>query len=156
MFTVLICCAQRIYIPLPEAPARTHMFKLHLGSTPNDLKEEDFADLGKSTDGFSGSDVSTVVKDVLMQPIRILRESTHFKQIPSPDGPKYLPCAPADLGAKEMTLQYFSDKNLADKVIPPPITIKDFHKSLLRAKPTVSKDDLDVFVKFTSEFGEEG
>lgn len=31
---------KRIYIPLPEAPARTAMFKLHVGKTPNTLTEE--------------------------------------------------------------------------------------------------------------------
>jgi len=30
---------KRIYIPLPEAPARTTMFKLHVGTTPCDLNE---------------------------------------------------------------------------------------------------------------------
>ena len=33
---------KRIYIPLPEAPARSLMFKLHLGATPNSLTDEDF------------------------------------------------------------------------------------------------------------------
>lgn len=42
--------------------------------------EDDFQELGTHTEGFSGSDVSVLVKDVLMQPIRLLRESTHFKQ----------------------------------------------------------------------------
>jgi vacuolar protein-sorting-associated protein 4 len=28
---------KRIYIPLPEQPARTHMFKIHLGDTPNTM-----------------------------------------------------------------------------------------------------------------------
>ncbi len=37
--------------------------------------------LGRMTEGFSGSDVSTVVKDVLMQPIRILRDATHFRKV---------------------------------------------------------------------------
>ena len=41
--------------------------------------EDDFQELGHHTEGFSGSDVSVLVKDVLMQPIRLLRESTHFK-----------------------------------------------------------------------------
>lgn len=147
---------KRIYISLPEAPARAHMFKLHLGDTPNDLNDHDFQTLGEMTPGFSGSDCSTVVKDVLMQPIRLLRESTHFRQIPSPDGPKYVPCAPNAPGAKEMSLQYFAESDRADEVIPPPITMMDFKKSMLRAKPTVSKDDLQVFIKFTEEFGEEG
>lgn len=39
--------------------------------------------LGRATEGFSGSDVSTVVKDVLMQPIRILRDATHFRKVGS-------------------------------------------------------------------------
>lgn len=37
--------------------------------------------LGQRTEGFSGSDISTVVKDVLMQPIRLLRDATHFRKV---------------------------------------------------------------------------
>ncbi len=33
---------KRIYIGLPEAPARTEMFKLHLGDTKTTLSEVDF------------------------------------------------------------------------------------------------------------------
>ena len=73
--------SQRIYIPLPEPHARASMFKIHLGSTPHALKEGDFQLLGGNTDGFSGSDISVLVKDVLMQPIRFLREATHFRQV---------------------------------------------------------------------------
>ena len=57
------------------------MFKIHLGSTPHSLKEAEFQSLGDSTEGFSGSDISVLVKDVLMQPIRFLREATHFRQV---------------------------------------------------------------------------
>lgn len=45
---------KRIFIPLPEEPARLVMFKLHLGNTPHCLSEEDFRNLGKKTEGFSG------------------------------------------------------------------------------------------------------
>ncbi len=31
---------KRIYIPLPEDTARAHMFKIHLGDTPNSLVGE--------------------------------------------------------------------------------------------------------------------
>ncbi|CAN0511041.1 unnamed protein product, partial [Discosporangium mesarthrocarpum] len=31
---------KRIYIPLPEAPARAVMFKLHLGDTSNTLQPD--------------------------------------------------------------------------------------------------------------------
>lgn len=43
-------------------------------------------------------------------------------------GGMYVPCSPADPGAQEMTLQYFADNNLADKVVPPQITMRDFEK----------------------------
>jgi len=42
---------KRIYIPLPEANARTNMFRVNLGSTPNSLTEEDFKSLGARTEG---------------------------------------------------------------------------------------------------------
>uniref|UniRef100_A0A8C7XWN7 vesicle-fusing ATPase n=1 Tax=Oryzias sinensis TaxID=183150 RepID=A0A8C7XWN7_9TELE len=61
---------KRIYIPLPEEHARSSMFKLHLGSTPNNLTEADFVTLGRKTDGYSGADISVIVRDALMQPVR--------------------------------------------------------------------------------------
>ncbi|GAX73177.1 hypothetical protein CEUSTIGMA_g630.t1 [Chlamydomonas eustigma] len=147
---------KRIYIPLPEEQARTQMFKIHLGDTPNKMTDVDYQQLGRCTEGFSGSDCSVVVKDVLMQPIRLLREATHFKKAKGPDGGTvYEACSPSEPGAEEMTLQYFAENNLADKVIPPAITMRDFEKVLTRARPTVSKSDLEIFEKFTREFGEE-
>ncbi len=70
---------QRIYIPLPELAARAHMFKVHLGDTPHALTQMDFETLAAQTEGFSGSDVNVVVKDVLMEPVRKTQEATHFR-----------------------------------------------------------------------------
>lgn len=53
---------KRIYIPLPDQPARAVMFKVHLGDTPHSLTQADFDELARLTDGFSGSDVNVVVK----------------------------------------------------------------------------------------------
>jgi vacuolar protein-sorting-associated protein 4 len=53
--------------------------QLHLGDTPHNLSEAGYKALGRRTEGFSGSDISVVVKDVLMQPIRLIREATHFR-----------------------------------------------------------------------------
>ena len=38
---------KRIYISLPELPARINMFKSNLGQTPHELTEEDFRKLGE-------------------------------------------------------------------------------------------------------------
>ena len=57
------------------------MFKLHLGSTPNSLTESDFVTLGKKTEGYSGADISIIVRDALMQPVRKVQSATHFKKV---------------------------------------------------------------------------
>ena len=45
---------RRIYIGLPEPEARTHMFKIHMGETPNSLSEQDYRRLGAESHNFSG------------------------------------------------------------------------------------------------------
>ncbi|KAL4428167.1 hypothetical protein ABPG75_002256 [Micractinium tetrahymenae] len=148
---------KRIYIPLPEAPARASMFKIHLGDTPNSLTQAEFDELGRKTEGFSGSDIAVVVKDVLMQPVRKTQDATHFRRGADAAGKEILePCSPGDQGAFPATLQTLADKGLAGKVHPPAISFRDFEKVLLRARPTVSPSDLAIYEKFTSEFGEEG
>lgn len=86
------------------------MFKLHLGSTPNSLSEGDFVTLGKKTDGYSGADISIIVRDALMQPVRKVQSATHFKRVrPSYRG-LVLPLLPSllcpvfylDLGARSL------------------------------------------------------
>jgi vacuolar protein-sorting-associated protein 4 len=44
---------KRIYIPLPETNARAEMFRLNLKSTPNNLNEENFKELGKRTEWYA-------------------------------------------------------------------------------------------------------
>lgn len=74
---------KRIYIPLPEEPARAQMFRLHLGNTPHSLSEADLRQLAHKTDGYSGADISIIVRDALMQPVRKVQSATHFKKVTS-------------------------------------------------------------------------
>merc|ERR1712072_6852 len=98
------------------------------------------------TEGLSGSDVAVVVKDVLFQPVRRTQDATHFKPTKKADGTDgWIACAPSDPQAVEHSLQQFADENLADQVVIPPISMSDFEIVLLRARPTVSHDDLAVF-----------
>eukprot|EP00898_Chlorokybus_atmophyticus_P004022 jgi/Chlat1/4620/Chrsp3S05586 len=153
---------KRIYIPLPDETARSYMFKVHLGvnskdPTPNELREQDFIELGRRTEGFSGSDIDHVVKDVLFEPVRKVQDATHFKRIRGADGPEmYVPCAPTDPAGREDTLATLTEKDLANRVMVPKITMSDFEKVLARARPTVSHKDLELHDRFTQEFGEEG
>lgn len=67
-----------------------------------------------------------------------------------------MPCSPGDREAFEATLAGLADEGKAAMVMVPPITMADCRKALLRARPTVSEDDLVMYSKFTSEFGEDG
>jgi vacuolar protein-sorting-associated protein 4 len=156
---------KRIYIPLPDAAARAHIFRVHVGETPNDLTDEDYQSLGAVTEGFSGSDIDHVVKDVLYEPVRKVQEATHFVTIKNPanvsaDTPVedeyYVPCSPGDSRAWPSTLDELARLGYAARVLPPPITANDFRKVLLRARPTVAAADLELHERFTREFGEEG
>lgn len=72
---------KRIYIPLPEEAARAQMFKLHLGNTPHSLTEANVQELARKTEGYSGADISIIVRDALMQPVRKVQSATHFKKV---------------------------------------------------------------------------
>lgn len=157
---------KRIYIPLPDLPARSHMFKVHLGDTPSTLAgPKDYDALAARTEGFSGSDIAVVVKDVLMEPVRKTQDATHFRSFRPREasgtggaegGEMLEACSPGEPGAFAATLAELADRGLAGRVATPSITMRDFEKALLKARPTVSAKDIEVQEKFTSEFGEEG
>jgi len=69
---------KRIFIPLPEEHARLVMFKIHLGNTSHVLTEQDLKTLASKTEGYSGADISIIVRDALMQPVRKVQTATHF------------------------------------------------------------------------------
>ena len=75
---------KRIYIPLPDLEARKRMFELNVGETPCALDSKDYRKLASLTDGYSGSDISVLVRDALMQPVRKVTGATHFKKVMAP------------------------------------------------------------------------
>lgn len=65
---------------------------------------------------------------------------------------KLTPCSPGDSGAMEMTWTEVD----SDKLLEPPLTLKDFVKAVKGSRPTVSGDDLKRNAEWTAEFGSEG
>ncbi|XP_077348204.1 vacuolar protein sorting-associated protein 4B-like isoform X2 [Lithobates pipiens] len=149
----------RIYIPLPEAPARADMFRLHLGTTAHSLTDADFQYLGKRTNGYSGADISIVVRDALMQPLRRVQFSTHFKKVrrKSPFYPDeirdclFTPCSPGDLNAMEMTWVDVPE----DRLLEPIVSMADMLRSIASTKPTVTNEDLAKLKNFEKYFGQD-
>jgi len=70
-----------------------------------------------------------------------------------PDGSmKLTPCSPGDPGATEMTWEQVD----GDKLLEPPLTLKDFIKAVKNSRPTVSKEDIQKSEEWTRDFGSEG
>ncbi|KAB1273791.1 Vacuolar protein sorting-associated protein 4A [Camelus dromedarius] len=150
---------KRIYIPLPEEAARAQMFRLHLGSTPHNLTDANIHELARKTEGYSGADISIIVRDSLMQPVRKVQSATHFKKVcgPSRTNPSIMiddlltPCSPGDPGAMEMTWMDVP----GDKLLEPVVCMSDMLRSLATTRPTVNADDLLKVKKFSEDFGQE-
>ncbi|TKX21099.1 putative vacuolar protein sorting-associated protein-6 [Elsinoe australis] len=143
---------RRVHISLPDLPARVKMFELAVGSTPCELKGDDFRKLAELSEGYSGSDISIAVQDALMQPVRKIQTATHYKKVTSDGVEKLTPCSPGDQGAEEMT---WMDVD-TEKLLEPPLQVKDFIKAIKASRPTVSQEDLKHSAEWTKEFGSEG
>ncbi|KAK6363166.1 Vacuolar protein sorting-associated protein 4 [Orbilia blumenaviensis] len=157
---------RRIHIALPDAASRQRMFQIAVGTTPCELGPQDYRQLGKISEGYSGSDISIAVNDALMQPIRKIQMATHYKWIEVAEKMKdenddreervvrrkLTPCSPGDNGAMEMTWVDVKSEDLAE----PPLTLKDFVKAVQSSRPTVSQEDVKKSNDWTAEFGSEG
>ena len=161
---------KRVYIPLPEAEARTAMVKIHLGDTPNNLSENDFDTLGRLTEGASGSDITVLVKEALMEPLRRCQQAQQFLPVgeflfPCEQYPNCPYCPPklstdppnknydcSKCGAKRMALWDVP----SEKLKAPDVSVKDFESVLRHSHSTVSKDELEEYTKWTKEFGQAG
>ncbi|KAJ5266790.1 vacuolar protein sorting-associated protein 4 [Penicillium angulare] len=143
---------RRVHISLPDLNARMKMFMLAVGSTPCHMTQADYRSLADMSEGYSGSDISIAVQDALMQPIRKIQTATHYKKVVVEGEEKITPCSPGDAGAMEMN--WLSVE--AEKLLEPPLVLKDFIKAVHNSRPTVSHEDLTRNSEWTQEFGSEG
>lgn len=72
---------------------------------------------------YSGADISILVRDALMQPVRALQNTTHFKIVKVNEGgvdvEKYQGCSPADPGGEERDLMSIPP----DKLVVPKVSM---------------------------------
>lgn len=143
---------RRVYIPLPDAIARTTMLRMHFKGCDHTLSDANFRELGRLSEGYSGSDLKTVCRDTLMLQMRLSTQATHFKRVMKDGQEKYIACSPGDRGAIEMGLMSVP----SDKLIEPPIQVQHVMTSFRSSKPATGKEELAAYEKFTREKGQEG
>ncbi|KII60990.1 Vacuolar protein sorting-associated protein 4B [Thelohanellus kitauei] len=148
---------KRIYIPLPDEDARVVLFQKAVGNTPNQLTYHDYVKYAKMTEGYSGADISIVVRDALMEPLRLVETATHFKKTSGPvhDKPNvyandfYTPCLPSDKDGVEMNWKNIPENRL----MVAPVSDRHILKAISKTRPTVSQEDIVKLEQFNREFG---
>jgi len=61
---------KRIYIPLPDEPARYFLLKHNLDKNNHSISDQDIKKFTQMTEGLSGSDLSNLMIDAAMMPMR--------------------------------------------------------------------------------------
>ncbi|CAD5122111.1 DgyrCDS10561 [Dimorphilus gyrociliatus] len=70
---------KRLYVPLPDYPARIQISRKLFSNQSHNLSEEDFENIGGKSDGFSGADMTNLCREAAMGPIRAIRDISKVK-----------------------------------------------------------------------------
>ena len=119
---------KRIYVPLPDAEARMALLMMYTKKNNLDPSVQ-FDELVAVSDGYSGADMQIMCRDAAMMPLR--------RAIAGVD--------PADLAQRSMELERNPDLLV--------VTHADYLAAIHHVKPSVSKEDLERYAKWTREFG---
>jgi katanin p60 ATPase-containing subunit A1 len=120
---------KRIYIPLPNVDGRRQLFELNLKKIPVD-NNLDYDKLIKSTDGYSGADISNVCREAALMPLRKALKANKGREI-------------------EDLVDDRSFRNEIEK----PIGMEDLNAAIENISKSVSKKDLETYDEWTKEFG---
>lgn len=124
---------QLIYIPLPDLPSRTSIFKAVLRKTPI-APNISFEFLASLTDGFSGADVTELCQRATKSAIREAIEAEEQRRALMKDNEN-------------------EDEQMMEVDDPvPTITRKHFEEALASARTSVTSYDLDRFEQFRKKF----
>jgi vacuolar protein-sorting-associated protein 4 len=150
---------KRVYVPLPDAGSRALLFRKCLGTRADAFTTDDFHTLSALTENYSGRDIKTAVNDAIYAPLTIMQDATHFKRVTAPNRKDvqqmreyWTPCSPGDPEGEERGLSSIN----GDDSLEPPLTLSHLRQSIVTTRPTVSSGDLERFVAWTREFGQDG
>lgn len=146
---------KRIYISLPDFEARRYLIEKKLDGVPTTVTPQEYDHIAQVIDGFSGSDIEVLAKDAAMEPLRFAQRTDKFQVVMQNGRQMFMPIDPnTPVGGNvvQNNLYTLPDNSL----LLPPITKNDILISTKRSKKSVNQKDLDEFIDWTQQFGEEG
>ena len=123
---------KRIYIPIPDYEARLDMIKKNIQDTPHMISEKEFQNLAKKADGYSGSDISILVRDAAFEPLRKSQKANTFCKMVEKGKTFYVPVLESEKqnykssNLVKLTLEKIS----SDQLKVPDITYVNFNLKL--------------------------
>lgn len=142
---------KRVYIPLPDKAARRELLMIHSGKDGREVlvdSPEMVADIVDLTEGYSGSDISIIVREALMGPVRRCQMAKYFVR----RGGKLSP-TDDPTGAREMSIYDLEDEK---ELEIPQLTADDYLEATLGVSSSVGQADLGRYTEWTDQFGAEG
>jgi len=143
---------KRVYIPLPDRAARRELLMIHSGKDGREVlvdSPEMVADIVDLTEGYSGSDISIIVREALMGPVRRCQKAKYFVRT---DSGKLTP-TDDPTGAQEMSIYDLEDEK---ELEIPQLTADDYMEATLGVPSSVGHADLGRYIEWTEQFGAEG
>ncbi|XP_041789131.1 spastin isoform X2 [Chelmon rostratus] len=126
--------AKRVYVALPAEETRFKLLKNLLEKHGNPLSHRELSQLARMTEGYSGSDLTSLAKDASLGPIRELHpeqvRNVEASEVSSPAG----------------------DRPIADQVRN--ICFRDFVESLKKIKSSVGPQTLELYVRWNRDYGD--
>eukprot|EP00049_Salpingoeca_infusionum_P011830 m.208122 g.208122 ORF g.208122 m.208122 type:complete len:464 (+) comp15038_c2_seq8:288-1679(+) len=135
---------KRVFVGLPSTCERQLLLTKLLETVPHSLSSEQLEELGKETDGYSGSDIANIVADGVMEPVRELQMATHWQCRTDGTHCAWEPCDPSASGAFQGSLNDIPQEEVATRKVH----LSDMTKALRAVQPTVSQEQLMRFQQY--------
>lgn len=133
---------KRIYIPLPDLDSRIKILKMNCKNTNHNLNDLDWKEIGEKTKGYSGSDLFYIVRNTVMEPIRMIMNCKYWKKV----GEFYEIILKGD---ENVIIEDY--RNIPMNQIKIPILTKEhFLKTLETTKSSICLDEIGKFEEFTN------
>lgn len=145
---------QMVYLPLPDAPTRERVLKIHLAGEESCITDDEFKAAAAQAKGYSAADLQIVAREALMLPIRNALKSNYFKKRKvKPAGEvwereMWVPAKRHERGAKKRNMLELDP----DSVEVGKVTGAHLKAALKSTPASVSTDEVRRYEAFTSKF----